>query len=76
MLSTCRKSPLNNCLAEVEFYGTLKSGDQIQSTMGDIFMKRKLGIRRPHILHQFCARERMVQRVLSTQYFYAASKAN
>lgn len=75
MLSTCRKSPLNNCLAEVEFYSTLKSGDQIQSAMGDIFMKRKLGARRPHILHQFCARERRYKG-RSTQYFYAASTAN
>lgn len=60
MLSTHRKkSSLNNCLTEVEFYDTLKSGDQIQSTTGDIFMKRKLGTCRPHISHQLCAREQL-----------------
>lgn len=60
MLSTHRKkSSLNNCLSEVEFYDTLKSGDQIQSTTGDIFMKRKLGTCRPHISHQLCARKQL-----------------
>lgn len=54
-----KKSSLNNCLTEVEFYDTLKSGDQIQSTTGDIFMKRKLGTCRPHISHQLCPREQL-----------------
>lgn len=39
-----------------------KRRSDTQSTAGDIFMKRKLGVRRPHILHQFYARKYKVQR--------------